>query len=647
VAREPNGQTSLADDVRLEALKGPREGEVFSFAEGEITIGRDPSNLVPLLDPLVSRMHCVVRSDGVTFQIVDLESRNNTFVNGVAIKEHTLVPGDQIRVGNSMFVLRGAEKGSSTSAVFGGATGLRESATFILRKEDALYLQTQATANLPATARTVRDLKVLVDFSRSLNAVDGVAALEQKVLEAVLEVSPAERVALVRVEDAEEGFAGVRGRDRRLGVDQPMAVSETILKRVLAENVAVVSNDIPGDEGLRDAESLITARVRSVLAVPLEVQGRVLGAIYLDANAAGVQFDPALLELITALGNVVALALENARQMEWLGGEKERLEQELKIEHDMVGESEALDTVKQFVGRVASNDSTVLVWGESGTGKELVARAIHQNSARANKPFVAINCAAITDTLLESELFGHEKGAFTGAVAQKKGKLETAEGGTVFLDEIGELAPGLQAKLLRVLEAHEFERVGGVRTIPLNIRVIAATNRDLKEASLKKEFRPDLYYRLNVVSVKMPALRERRKDIPILANFFAKRYAEKMKRNIHGISAEARSSLMAYDWPGNVRELENAIERAVVLGSSGTILPEDLPESLLEQAGPDGRAATALHDGVREAKRVLIERAIEQADGNYTEAAKILGVHANHLFRLIKTLDMTPKRKRA
>jgi Nif-specific regulatory protein len=429
--------------------------------------------------------------------------------------------------------------------------------------------------------------------------------------------------------------------------EQLIPVSRTILTRVFKENVAVISNDIEGDEDLRDAESLVTARIRSVLAVPLEVQGRVLGAIYLDANAAGVRFDSDLLELLAALGNVAALALENARHVEWLGGEKERLEQELNIEHDMVGESEALAGVKQFIGRAAPQDSTVLIWGESGTGKELVARAIYQNSTRATKPFVAINCAAITDTLLESELFGHEKGAFTSAVAMKKGKLEMAEGGTVFLDEIGELAPGVQAKLLRVLQEHEFERVGGVKTIPLDVRVIAATNRDLKEAAEKKEFRLDLYYRLNVVSVKMPALRERRKDIPILAGYFVKRCAEKMKRDVRGISAEARACLMAYDWPGNVRELENAIERAVVLGSSEMILPEDLPESIVEHAGPDGRTATALHDGVREAKKALIERAIDQAGGNYTEAAKILGVHANHLFRLIKSLDMSPKRKRA
>ena len=636
---------SGTNEVRLEALKGPREGETFAFEAGEITIGRDPSNRISLLDKLVSRRHCVVRTDGSSFQLVDLGGPNRTFVNGVAVEEATLMPGDQIRVGNSLLVLRGSEQGSSTAAI-AGISDLRDSATFVLRKQDAVYLQA-SFGGLPATARTVRDLKALVDFSRALTGVEGVAALEQKVLEAVLEVSPAERVALVKTEDAADGFGSVAGRDRNSGEAQLIPVSSTILARVLKENVAVVSNDIEGDDSLKDAQSLMTARIRSVLAVPLEVQGRVLGALYLDANASGVRFDSELLELLTALGNVAALALENARHVEWLGGEKERLEQELNIAHDMVGESEALSSVKQFIGRAAPQESTVLIWGESGTGKELVARAIYQNSPRANKPFVAINCAAITDTLLESELFGHEKGAFTSAVGMKKGKLEMAEGGTVFLDEIGELAPGVQAKLLRVLQEHEFERVGGTKTIPLNIRVIAATNRDLKEASEKKEFRLDLYYRLNVVSIKMPALRERRKDIPMLANFFVKRYAERMKRDVRGISAEARVCLMSYDWPGNIRELENAVERAVVLGSSQMILPEDLPESIVEHAGPDGRTATALHDGVREAKRALIENAIDQANGNYTEAAKILGVHANHLFRLIKSLDMTPKRKRA
>jgi Nif-specific regulatory protein len=312
----------------------------------------------------------------------------------------------------------------------------------------------------------------------------------------------------------------------------------------------------------------------------------------------------------------------------------------------MIGESKAMHEVYDFVSRVAGRDSTVLISGESGTGKELVARAVHMNSGRVDKPFVAINCAAITETLLESELFGHERGAFTGAVTQKKGKLEVAEGGTVFLDEIGELAVPMQAKLLRVLQEREFERVGGTRPIKLDVRLIAATNRDLKEASKTGAFRPDLYYRLNVVSLHVPALRERREDIPMLAAFFATQCGEKVKRRVAGISPEARTCLMRYDWPGNVRELENAIERAVVLGSTELILPDDLPDSILEETAAAGELVSALHDGIREAKKVLIERAIEQANGNYTEAAKILGVHANHLFRLIRTLNLKPKRQR-
>ena len=275
-----------------------------------------------------------------------------------------------------------------------------------------------------------------------------------------------------------------------------------------------------------------------------------------------------------------------------------------------------------------------------------MARAVHSNSGRTDKPFVAINCAAITETLLESELFGHERGAFTGAVSQKKGKLEVAEGGTVFLDEIGELAVPMQAKLLRVLQEREFERVGGTRSIKLDVRLIAATNRDLKEASRTGSFRADLYYRLNVVSLHMPALRERREDIPLLAAFFAAQYGEKVKRRVAGISPEARACLQRYDWPGNVRELENAIERAVVLGSTELLLVDDLPDSILEETAGSGEPVSALHDGIRDAKKVLIERAIEQANGNYTDAAKILGVHPNHLFRLIRTLNLKPKRQR-
>lgn len=629
-------------------MSGPAEGRIFSLEQGEVSIGREPSNHISLLDPLVSRRHCVLRRDGADVRLEDLDSRNSTFVNGVPVKERVLAHGDQVRVGNSIFVFHGPHDEATPSS----SLRLDESVTpggptVILRKENAVYLQpAQAAANLPASARVVRDLNVLLNFSRSVSSVRDVASLQQKVLDALFEVAPADRAAVLLLEEGSDGFSSILSRYRNAGPEQPIQASRTILKQVMEQNVAVLANDVAEDEAYRASDSLASPNVRSVLAAPMEAHGKLVGVIYLDASSAGVHFDAGLLQLVLALGNIAGLAMANARHLEWLGGENRRLQQELDSDHGMVGESPPMRAVIDFISRVAARESTVLIWGESGTGKELVARAIHANSSRADKPFVAINCAAITETLLESELFGHEKGAFTGAVAQKRGKLETADGGTVFLDEVGELAIPLQAKLLRVLQEREFERVGGTRPIKVDIRVIAATNRDLKEAARAGSFRQDLYYRLNVVSIRMPALRERKEDIPLLANFFALRFGEKVKRRVAGISPKARACLLRYEWPGNVRELENAIERAVVLGSTELILPEDLPEALVEETTSEGEPVTALHEGLREAKKALIERAIDQAGSNYTEAAGILGVHPNHLFRLIKTLNLKPKRQR-
>jgi len=394
-----------------------------------------------------------------------------------------------------------------------------------------------------------------------------------------------------------------------------------------------------GDE-FSAAESLVMRRVESVLAVPLEIFDRLLGVIYLEITNPDRHFDEWHLQLLTAVGGIAGPALESARQLESLEAENERLLEEMSLEHNMVGESPRMREVFQFIQRAAPSDATVLINGESGTGKELIARAIHRASLRAHKPFVALNCAAMPENLLESELFGHERGAFTGAIAQKKGKLEVAEGGTIFLDEIGDMAPLLQAKLLRVLQEREFERVGGTKTIKMDVRILAATNRNLEEASKGGGFRHDLYFRLNVVSVRAPSLRDRREDIPLLALYFTKKYAARAKRPVSGISADARSCLQQYDWPGNVRELENAIERAVVLGSSDLILPEDLPEALLEHAPLGSSGLPGFHDGVREAKKQLIQTALDQTDGNITEAARRLGLHPNYLHRLMRNLNM-------
>jgi transcriptional regulator with PAS, ATPase and Fis domain len=310
------------------------------------------------------------------------------------------------------------------------------------------------------------------------------------------------------------------------------------------------------------------------------------------------------------------------------------------LQHDMVGVSGKIHCVLALVKRVARTGSTVLIQGETGTGKELVARAIHRNSPRATGPFVAINCAALTESLLESEMFGHEKGAFTGAIAHKKGKIEIAAGGTLFLDEIGELAPGMQAKLLRVLQEREVEPVGSTRSIKVDVRIIAATNCDLREAVHTGRFREDLYFRLNVVTITAPPLRERREDVcPLAASFIAKisaRYQVPEKV----LSLEALSLLMRYEWPGNVRELENAMEHAVVLSRGLEITPEDLPRSMLQTAVTADHFEPSYSSAVKENKRQLIVHALEQARGSYVEAARILSLHPNSLLRLIRKLGL-------
>jgi Nif-specific regulatory protein len=381
-----------------------------------------------------------------------------------------------------------------------------------------------------------------------------------------------------------------------------------------------------------------------VLCVPLIAVENILGVIYLTAPASSPPFGEDHVYFLTSVSRIAAVTLENLLKLDSLRAENQRLRAEVGTD-TLIGESRPMLKVTEFIGRVAKGDSTVLIRGESGTGKELVARAIHANSLRPGKPFVAINCAAIPETLLESELFGHEKGAFTGAATTKKGKFEAAEDGTLLLDEIGEMAPLLQAKLLRVLQQHEFERLGGTRLLPFNARVIAATNKNLEQSIKAGEFRQDLYYRLNVVSVALPPLREHREDIPLLAMHFANQFAAKCKRGFKGISPEARSLLMHYSWPGNVRELENAIEHAIVLGLTDEILPEDLPEALLEEQSSEVTAAL-YHNTLNLTKKQLVVTAMDNAKGNHIEAARLLGIHPKYLHRLIKNLDLKSELKR-
>jgi len=307
----------------------------------------------------------------------------------------------------------------------------------------------------------------------------------------------------------------------------------------------------------------------------------------------------------------------------------------------LIAESPRMAAVLEVTRRVAPTPSTVLLLGESGTGKEVLARATHRWSLRACRPFAVVNCVALSEELLESELFGHEKGAFTGAHQQKRGRLELAHGGTVFLDEIGDIKPALQAKLLRVLQDQTFERVGGTRPLRVDLRFIAATNRDLARAVTEGQFRQDLFYRLNVVTITLPPLRERVEDIRPLAEHFLARYRAEIKKDVEGLTPEAFGCLLRYAWPGNVRELENAIERAVVLAAGPLIAPDDLPEAVCHPApGTAREEPKSFHAAVEEFKRHLIEATLRKTNGNRTRAAARLGLQRTYLARLIRDLGL-------
>jgi Nif-specific regulatory protein len=623
---------------RLTAISGRLKGSVFTIEGLPVVIGRETTATLCIADASVSRRHSQIQKEEDQFVIEDLESLNGTFINDVPVKRRKLQHGDRVRIGDSQFIflMQDAELTASGEVQFDDGQVISGS-TLQFRFNDALYVM-------------ARDLSALMKISTTINAVRGVEKLQKTLLDLIFEVVPAERGVVLLTEvgasENEAEFASVFGLDRRKGPDASIKVSSKVTNWALKHKESIlISNQVEAIK-FSSSDSFIADQPVSVMCVPLIMLDRTLGVIYLDTTEPNTLFDQDHLQLVSAISAITAVAIENARHIEWLVSENQRLIADFNIEHNLVGESRPIREVLQFISKVAPTDSTVLLFGESGTGKELVARAIHLNSRRADKAFMAVNCAALAESLLESELFGHEKGSFTGALMQRKGRLEIADNGTVFLDEIGELSQALQVKLLRVLQEREFERVGGTRSIKVDIRVITATNRNLEEAVRQGTFRQDLYYRLNVVSLEMPPLRERPEDISLLANYFASKYAKKCNRRVTGISAEAQACLVGYDWPGNVRELENAIERAVVLGATERILPEDLPESVLEAEPSETAPGTKYHEAVAQTKKQIILSAMQQAKGSYTEAAKILGVHPNYLHRLIRNLNLKDQLKK-
>jgi transcriptional regulator with GAF, ATPase, and Fis domain len=626
----------------LVALTGPLKGKGFDLCDGDLTIGREDSNKLYFSDPKVSRHHATIEQHDGVFTLTDQDSTNGTFVNGLPIHQHSLEHGDQIQIGASsfLFVLRDPDTPSDSVAFDSDPATLVGRPVLQLRPEDSIYLSPTNRISPALVDRMSGDLKVLLHICTELTAARNLKDLQQKLLEMTFEAVPGDAGAILLFDGGTELPTSSFTFSHQQEPGRVVEVSRNVVRKVMTDRVAVLSHPANSQDAAAQQPSLIRRGVQSVLCVPLFVLDRIIGVIYVESSTPGFRFDERHLQFVLAVAGMAGLALDNMQQLEWLQSENRRLKNDFNLEHAMIGESARMKEIYRFIAKVAHSDSTVLILGESGTGKELVARAIHTNSSRSEKPFLAINCAALTETLLESELFGHEKGAFTGAMSQKKGKLEVADGGTLFLDEVGELAGGIQAKLLRVLQERQFERVGGTRPIKVDIRLVTATNRDLESSIAGGTFRQDLYYRLNVVSVTMPPLRERREDIPLLARYFAAQCSKKSGKPVAAISPEVRQCLMSYDWPGNVRELENAMERAVVMGTTEMIVLEDLPETLLEKNPTRSFEGTKFHLGVRDAKRQLILNALSQTGGNYTQAAKLLGLHPNNLHRLIRNLDL-------
>ncbi len=616
-------------DSRVVVVSGPSKGTVVRLTGDQLSVGRDSANHLCLRDRAVSRRHFAISKTDAAFQLIDMESHNGTFVNGIPVRRKFLTHGDTVRVGRCELVFLITEDDEQTLQ----PVQFKEQDTVDLLTTTNVRAYTSPPHEGTDVGRMARDLNALFKIANTINSVRDLDVLQRLLLQLIGEVVPADSGAIVILRHADEEPASSCVWHRNSNSAAPMNIRREIVQRALWERSPVLSQPLPN-----------SGETERILCVPLVGVERTVGVLYMSAAGPSDKCEDAHIHFLNSVAGIAAVTLENVLATESLRSENRRLQAELDLEGVIIGESKPMHQVGNFIARVAKSDSTVLIRGESGTGKELVARAIHRNSLRADRPFVAINCAAIPEALLESELFGHERGSFTGAIATKKGKLEIADNGTIFLDEIGELAPILQAKILRAVQEHEFERVGANRTQKLTARVIAATNKNLEDAIKAGQFRQDLYYRLNVVSVVVPPLRERQDDIPLLAMYFAAKYSERCKRPLKGISSAVRSLLTTYSWPGNVRELENAIEHALVLGSSEEIVLDDLPEALLELQ-PAENSSLKYHDQINHLKKRMITDAVKQCKGNYTEAAKLIGVHPNYLHRLIRNLDIKSELK--
>ena len=658
-------------EVYLVVREGPRWRDVFRLVPGSVvTVGRDAGNRVVLRDDRCSRRHCTFYEDHSIWMIRDLGSRNGTAVNGVRFHgTRPLAEGAVIRIGASELLFtsdisRPLDRAASDDPLPAQETSpvkLREDEgaepLILERKSQTGFLTESTLAAERSRSPGVREaFATLYRLIVRMMSSTGKREVCETVLEGLLPAVGADigAVLLFRERTADRMdpnqlriafYSAPEGSPYR-------RVSTKLSARALERQEAVLATDIARRPQQSEFGTLQDMEARSVICAPIRSRDHIHGLLHLYSLQSDRQLGADALDLVLAVGDHLATILDNLDQKESLTTSLQRvqdqntsLRQLLEIESDLIGESLPMRELRDAIARVAASDVPVLVRGESGVGKELVARAIHFNGERRRGPFVCLNCAALAETLLESELFGHEKGAFTGATGRKVGKFEQAHQGTLLLDEVGEMSLAIQAKFLRVLEGHAFERVGGNTSVQADVRVVAATNRDLEAAVEAGQFRKDLLYRLQVIEIQVPPLRQHASDLRALAEHLLARACQRTGRPRMQFSDAAMARLRSHDWPGNVRELRNVVERAVVLAEGSEITEADLrftPVSRSEGRPAEGPAGSREAVSLEEAERRQILRALQSTRWKKREAARILGINRSTLDRKLEKYGIRP-----
>lgn len=572
-------QVPLSEPAFLIVQRGDALLEVVEFStNSRLTVGRASSNRVVLQDPKCSREHCEIYQQGEQWYLRDLNSRNGLTVNEQRVTgDHPLEFGETIGIGlcTLLFEDQHPDQREAGSDSRPGA----DSGYQIIERQAGTQFDNPSLQRIQKHRDGATDL---FRMARLMAAPTTVGELSRVVLEGLLAFTGGKLGGVLLDIEAKTKPRKIKAFALQ-GCEDSGRLSTYLTGIVLDEHNAILAHDISQNNALSAQDSLKELAAESAICAPIRHEKQVFGVIHLYCMNAGNPMTQSDLEFVLAVSDQMGDHLHTLLEKEELaaGLQKSKnqileLQDQLGAESELIGSSAALNAVRKSILRVAPTDALVLIRGESGVGKELVARAVHFNSLRKDEAFICVNCAALTESLLESELFGHEKGAFTGASSRRAGKFEQADGGTLFLDEIGEMNPEIQAKFLRIIEGQPFERVGGGDPIQVDVRIVTATNRDLEEAVRGGTFRRDLYFRLQVIELTVPALREHPEDIPIIAQHFVDRFSSKSNFKTRGFGTAAIRKLQAHPWPGNVRELRNVVERAVILSDHEVFQPEDV-----------------------------------------------------------------------